>query len=278
LAVVIVMKNSGVLPLLILSQVVLSLQLPFAIIPLVKFTNSRRKMGPFASPGWVKWLAWLATAIIFGLNTFLVAGMIGDWLGAGGWVMWLTIGVVLPATAGLLAMLTWMTVRREKIARRGEPISADRIANEVSQLVPRFGRIGVALEAKPSDAAVIAEAVALARANKAELVLMHVVEGAGGQWYGPQTGDVESREDEKYLTGLAKRLKADLAASGVPDVRPALAYGGNVPWQLVRLARNEEVDLIVVGSHGHRGMSDFLHGQTIDKVRHDLHVPIMAVR
>jgi manganese transport protein len=107
---------------------------------------------------------------------------------------------------------------------------------------------------------------------------MHVVEGAGGQWYGPQTGDVESREDEKYLTGLAKRLKADLAASGVPDVRPALAYGGNVPWQLVRLARNEEVDLIVVGSHGHRGMSDFLHGQTIDKVRHDLHVPIMAVR
>jgi manganese transport protein len=175
-------------------------------------------------------------------------------------------------------MLTWMTFRREKTARDRVPISADRVANEVSQLVPRFRRIGVALEAKPADAAVIAEAVALARANKAELVLMHVVEGVGGQWYGPQTGDIESREDETYLTNLAKRLKEDLAAGGIPDVRPALAYGGNVPWQLVRLARNEEVDLIVVGSHGHRALGDLLHGQTIDKVRHDLHVPIMAVR
>jgi manganese transport protein len=278
IAVVAVSGSGGVLWLMILSQVVLTVLLPFAIIPLVKFTNSGQKMGPFASPLWVKLLAWLTTATIFGLNSAMVGWMIGGWLGAGGWLMWLTIGLVLPASAVYLAMLTWMTFRREKTARDRVPISADRVANEVSQLVPRFRRIGVALEAKPADAAVIAEAVALARANKAELVLMHVVEGVGGQWYGPQTGDIESREDETYLTNLAKRLKEDLAAGGIPDVRPALAYGGNVPWQLVRLARNEEVDLIVVGSHGHRALGDLLHGQTIDKVRHDLHVPIMAVR
>jgi manganese transport protein len=278
IAVVAVSGSGGVLGLMILSQVVLTVLLPFAIIPLVKFTNSKQKMGPFASSTWVKALAWITTATIFGLNSVMIGGMIGDWLGAGGWLMWLTICAVLPASAGYLALLTWMTIRREKTARDRVPISADHVANEVSQLVPRFRRIGVALEAKPADAAVIAEAVALARANKAELVLMHVVEGVGGQWYGPQTGDIESREDETYLTNLAKRLKEDLAAGGVPDVRPALAYGGNVPWQLVRLARNEEVDLIVVGSHGHRALGDLIHGQTIDKVRHDLHVPIMAVR
>jgi manganese transport protein len=58
--------------LLILSQVVLSFQLPFAVVPLVQFTNDPVKMGEFASPRWVAALAWLITAAIIFLNGLLL--------------------------------------------------------------------------------------------------------------------------------------------------------------------------------------------------------------
>jgi manganese transport protein len=58
--------------LLILSQVILSLQLSFAVIPLVIFTNDADKMGPFASPWWVKAVAWPVAIVIAGLNAYLL--------------------------------------------------------------------------------------------------------------------------------------------------------------------------------------------------------------
>ena len=58
--------------LLILSQVVLSLQLPFAVVPLVMFTASRRKMGPFVAPRWLSGLAIVTAVFIIALNAKLV--------------------------------------------------------------------------------------------------------------------------------------------------------------------------------------------------------------
>jgi manganese transport protein len=60
--------ESGTAKLLVLSQVILSLQLSFAVIPLVLFTGDRKKMGPFANPAWVKFLAWITAGIIVVLN------------------------------------------------------------------------------------------------------------------------------------------------------------------------------------------------------------------
>jgi manganese transport protein len=62
----------GTGPLIILSQVVLSLQLPFAVFPLVAFTSDPKKMGAFVNPGWVKALAWSVGVIIAGLNAYLL--------------------------------------------------------------------------------------------------------------------------------------------------------------------------------------------------------------
>jgi manganese transport protein len=69
--------EAGTTKLLVLSQVVLSLQLSFAVIPLVLFTSDRRKMGEFASPWWLKGLAWLATALIVALNLKFVLDLAG---------------------------------------------------------------------------------------------------------------------------------------------------------------------------------------------------------
>lgn len=64
--------ENGTARLMILSQVILSLQLPFAVVPLVLFTGDARKMGPFRSPAWLRGLAWATTALIIGLNAKLV--------------------------------------------------------------------------------------------------------------------------------------------------------------------------------------------------------------
>jgi manganese transport protein len=70
--VIVIYGDRGTGPLLILSQVILSLQLPFAVFPLVQFTSERAKMGEFASPGWVKALAWSVAAVIAALNAWLL--------------------------------------------------------------------------------------------------------------------------------------------------------------------------------------------------------------
>jgi manganese transport protein len=68
--------SSGTAKLLILSQVVLSLQLPFAIVPLVMFTASRGKMGAFVAPRWVTALAALTAALVIGLNVKLLVDFV----------------------------------------------------------------------------------------------------------------------------------------------------------------------------------------------------------
>jgi manganese transport protein len=70
--VVLLYGERGTGPLLILSQVILSLQLPFAVFPLVAFTSDPKKMGAFANPGWVKALAWSVAVIIGALNVYLL--------------------------------------------------------------------------------------------------------------------------------------------------------------------------------------------------------------
>src|SRR5690348_5540983 len=74
----------GVYQLLILSQVILSMQLPFAIIPLVHFTNDRNRMGEFANRTWIVMLSWVTAAVILVLNAWLMGQSIRDWLAAAG--------------------------------------------------------------------------------------------------------------------------------------------------------------------------------------------------
>ena len=72
-AVAIIYGDAGTAKLLVLSQVVLSMQLPFAVIPLVSFVADRSKMGALVVPGWLKWLSWAIAGIIVMLNLKLLA-------------------------------------------------------------------------------------------------------------------------------------------------------------------------------------------------------------
>lgn len=80
LVVAVLYGERGVGKLLILSQVILSLQLGFAVVPLVLFTGDRLKMGPFANAFWLHTLAWVATVVIIVLNAYLLCATIAGWL------------------------------------------------------------------------------------------------------------------------------------------------------------------------------------------------------
>jgi manganese transport protein len=268
--------ESGVFRLLILSQVVLSLQLSFAVVPLVRFTSSKLKMGPFVNPRWVQVVAWLVASIIMTLNGKLVYEQVAGWINAAGNWGWLVGAVCYPIAVALIGLLVWMIFRREREGRRVPEVSADQVAAHATGAQKRFKRIGVALDALSTDSAMLAEAVALARIHQADLVLMHVVNGVGGTWYGDQTGDQESRDDEIYLQSLADRLRIDLKGQ-IPSVEAVLGYGDAVN-EIVNLSQQNNIDLMVLGGHGHRGIFDLLHGVTISGVRHNLNIPIVAVK
>jgi len=77
---VILFGHAGTAKLLIFSQVILSLQLSFAVIPLVLFTGDRRKMGEFVNPRWLQLLAWITAGIIAVLNAYLLVRTMLDWI------------------------------------------------------------------------------------------------------------------------------------------------------------------------------------------------------
>ncbi|RPI58786.1 MAG: divalent metal cation transporter, partial [Planctomycetaceae bacterium] len=125
---VVLAGEKGLYKLLILSQVVLSLQLSFAVVPLVKFTSSKIKMGPFANKRWVWALAWAVTLIIIALNGKLAYEEIAYWVSSAGSLSWLIQAGVLPATGLLGGLLIWMIFRGERPPRPAKVVAAADVA------------------------------------------------------------------------------------------------------------------------------------------------------
>ncbi len=263
-------SDKDLLAMLVLSQVVLSFQLPFAIIPLVQFTSDRKRMGLFASPPWLKALSWLCAVVVLVLNVVLIGIQTREWAegaeGAGWNPLWV-YGSMGPFMVALLGFLGWVTVY--PWLRRREEQAAALVAPELSTVA--YQRIGVAVEFTPTDRAVLTQAAALARGHAAPLVLIHVVEGLGADYHGPDTDNLESRADRANMAALVEHLrKTGLAVEG------RLGYG-DPPAELVRLAREQSLDLLVLGTHGHRLLGDLVLGQTVSPVLHQLSIPILVV-
>ncbi|HWG46814.1 MAG TPA: Nramp family divalent metal transporter [Gemmataceae bacterium] len=256
--------------LLLLSQAILSFQLPFAIIPLVQFTSDPRRMGVFASPVWLKRLAWLCAIVVVGLNFVLIWMYMGEWgrdVEKAGWHPLWIYGTVGPIAVALAGFLVWVMLYPRYRPRevRLPPLAAPELA------VVRYHHIGVAIEFAGADNAVLAQAAAVARVHQAPLLLIHVVEGPVAAYYGPATDDQESRADRLRMGEMVKHLQMEgLRAEGV------LGYG-DPPGELVRIARERQLDFLVLGTHGHRFFADLALGQTVSPVLHRLQIPILVV-
>ncbi|WZP00522.1 Nramp family divalent metal transporter [Isosphaeraceae bacterium EP7] len=269
--------------LLVLSQVILSLQLSFAVIPLIHFTSDAKNMGSFATPWWGKALAWLSAAAIVGLNGKLVFDQIDTWielarssnLALGPIPAWWAVAVALYGlAAAVLGLLAWVTL---KPWLQPAPAWTPQPAIELDwadALRPRpLSTIGVALEHNANDGEILNRALSLAAAGKTSLVLIHVVDTPMTRIYGAETADRETEADERYLAEVVRVLEQ----KGY-DARAVLLYGPDRAGEIVGYLRRTPVDLLVVGSHGHGLVRDLLFGQTVDKVRHSLEIPMLVAR
>jgi manganese transport protein len=258
--------DQHLLDLLVLSQVVLSFQLPFAIVPLVQFTSDRRRMGTFANRGWVQALAWGSAALVLALNVILIYQQLEKWAAASQQPLWI-YGTFGTLSLGLAGFLSWLVVyplwagREEVVPAPSAPVLPG----------VRYRRIGVAVEFERADGAVLSQAAELARTHGAELVAVHVVEGLGADYYGAATDNQESRADRTRMETLVEHLRQEgLQAEGM------LGYG-NPAEELVRMAEEQHFDLLVLGTHGHRFLADLALGQTVAPLLHRLAIPILVV-
>jgi manganese transport protein len=119
---------------------------------------------------------------------------------------------------------------------------------------------------------VLSHAKTLAHQNNARLVLLHVVEGVGGQIFGTDAADNEARDDKEHLERHAEQLRT----AGL-QVEAVFGYG-RIPKEIIRIANEQKFDLLVMGGHGHRGIKDIVFGTSISKVRHGLKIPVLVVQ
>ena len=137
-----------------------------------------------------------------------------------------------------------------------------------------YARILVAVEHSSADRAILDHVKTLARLCGAEIVLVHVADG----WAARNIDQLDLREseeirgDREYLEALVVEFRDD----GLPT-RSRLAFGDPAK-ELVRVAREEKVDLFAMSTHGHRYLADLVHGATADRVRHALAIPVLMVR
>ncbi len=285
-ALVIGLRGEGAVDsLLVLSQVVLSLQLSFAVIPLVTFTCQRSRMGEFVNPFWVAGLASLVTLLIMGLNAKLVLDTVAGWRSETHGAWWLTF-LVLPAifaVALLLVVIAAMPLLRRlrlvplPVLHPTVPaayVSLAGAARRAHRIIAEGGphRVAVALEIGRADEAVLEHVYGMALPADVEVVLMHVAGSAASRYLGTESLDEESREDLATLEQLA----AGLRASGLPA--RVLLGNGDVKAELARMVGEVRADLLITGSHGHRLLGDLFLGATASGLRHRVSCPVLTVR
>ncbi len=271
-AVIVILINGeeNIDSLLILSQVILSLQLGFAIIPLIHFTSDKKTMGKFVIKPFVIFLASLIAAVLVYLNISMVVGEASSFFAASGNMSWKII-IILSGLfyVSLLLIAIFYPLLRKRTGSGPVQLHSEAVA--LQQItVPVYLKIAVALDFSKNDLKLISHAVG--QGNKdTSYVLIHVVESAASRLMEKDTDDLETREDQEHINTYVKQLKEkDITAVGI------LGFNDRAK-EIVRIVKETHADMLVIGAHGHSGIKDLLYGETIGAVRHDLKIPVLVV-
>jgi nucleotide-binding universal stress UspA family protein len=137
-----------------------------------------------------------------------------------------------------------------------------------------YSNILVAIEHSAADRTVLDHVRQLATLTRASLLLVHVADGFAARHFEELKlrESEEIRSDREYLEQLGEQLRAQGFST-----RTRLAMG-DPATQLVKVAREENVDLIAMSTHGHRFLNDLLRGSTADRVRHNVAVPVLMIK
>jgi len=268
--------EKGTYGLLIFSQVILSLQLPFAVIPLINFTSDRKRMGVFTNNRIVWGAAWLAATIILTLNIWLAWTLIAPWIDQSGAYQPLVIAALVLALGGLayiLIIIVFWPMFRRRAEHAGRVALAVNATQPALKDPPRYSTILVSLDHSDADAEALANAMTLALSHDAEVILLHVEEGVASQVHGSLASTAEITEGQDYFEEIAGSLRRQGIRAQI-----RVQYGSSPAREIARVANQVRPDLLIMGSHGHKGLKDLIFGTTINNVRHHVSVPILIVR
>jgi nucleotide-binding universal stress UspA family protein len=137
-----------------------------------------------------------------------------------------------------------------------------------------YKHILIPLENSSADETILTHVRPLARIAGAKLLLVHVANGWVARNFN-QLQLAESEEMKEDRAYLEKRVRQLTAEGFSCDAVLAL---GEPSDEIIKLAREKNVDLIAMTTHGHRFISDILHGATVDKVRHEVEVPVLLLK
>jgi manganese transport protein len=270
LIVIIFFGEKNVDALLIGSQVVLSAQLGFVIIPLIHFVSDKKLMGKFSITPLVKAIAWIVAAILIYLNVKLVYEGIAGFFSVPGNTM---IKIIIVLAALFLAFLLCFVFFHPAIAKKQSGKSIQ-IHPELSSLqlpeVPEIKSIAIALDFSAHDEKLIAYAMKQGGENS-KYILIHVVESASARMLGKNSDDFETRQDEERLSQYGNQLEQ----KGLV-VTTRLGYQKRAK-EIVRIVKEENAGMLVIGAHGHAGIKDLIYGQTVEAVRHELNIPVLVI-
>ena len=131
-----------------------------------------------------------------------------------------------------------------------------------------YQHILIPLENSAADETILSHIKPLARLTNARMLLVHVADG----WVARNFNQLqlaeseEMKQDRVYLEERQRELLNDGLALGGPSD------------EIIKLARERDIDLIAMTTHGHRFVSDILYGATVDKVRHAVDVPVLLLK
>jgi manganese transport protein len=261
--------DNSVDALLVLSQVILSMQLGFAIIPLIHFVSDKTTMGKFAIGPVTKILSWLIASILIFLNVKMLAESSFSIFETG--LLWQKLLIVFSALGfGFLLLYTTIyplySKNKKKFSIRLHPK-----VDTLSELTPPvYNCITIALDFTSNDEKLLS--YALGQGNKdTQYHIIHVVESATAKLLGDVTSDFETTKDKEQLDFYVSQLK-----------ERGLNFTGSLGYrsrkqEIVRLVKEANADLLIMGSHGHTGLKDLWYGETVNSVRHSLKIPVLVV-
>ncbi len=255
---------------LVFSQVVLSLQLGFAVIPLIHFVSNKSTMKSFVIGKKTVFLSWLIAGVIISLNALLVINELKQWSKTITNPFWLILVVIfLIAILGLLFYITFMPWI--KGFKTQEIKLHDREDVDIDFVAPLYNQIMIALDFSAIDKDVLRHALALGNKNT-EYLLTHIVESIPAIYHNKESRDYETLKDAEVLERYADKLR-NLGY----NVSTEIGYG-SPKIALPEIAKKFNADVMVLGSHGHKLVKDILFGTTINSVRHQLHIPVFVIR
>lgn len=259
--------------LLILSQVILSLQLGFAIIPLIHFVSDKSKMKGFHISKITQIAAWLIATIIVSLNAKLVFSEIQSWLetSENPIILWVT---VVPLAVSFLVLLLYIVFKpflsKSKLNIHNHSPHSMVLTFSESKVHAKKN-IAIAVDFSFADENAINSALNMG-GKEAKYTLIHVVESVGAMMYGKQIDDHETTIDEKLLLEYQKMF----TQKGF-KIHTKLGFGK--PNKVIpKIINDGHFDILIMGTHGHKGLKDLLFGTTVDKLRHKISIPLLIVK